>query len=989
MGPVGLVVGAREHTLAGIPAQLATMLCCAGDAWISLDELIDAVWADSRPASARSAIHVHLGTVRRWLTVAGPGPQIQRSTAGYRMGLGGVELDFRLMVDLLDLGHRELSSDPDEAAEILRYALSMPRGAMLELAGRPDAVAATRQRLDGCRLTGEEDLVEALLAIGSFPSAETVALRLVDECPFREIRWAQLMRTRYLDNRPGEALRTYGAARDLLIDELGTEPGPMLQNLERMVLMHDRDGLAFGLRPRSPATTVHGAHGPIVGRDMELRRCLEGLAPRRVVVVSGPPGVGKTRLAQEACRLAEATSAVVWVDLHAHADPMKALAFAIGAPPGSGLGHVCDLLAGLHAIVVLDNAEHVAQAVEDLVRQLVRALPGLRILITSRVRLSVSDIHLELRPLPIPASDESESDFEANPSVRLLHDALADLAPSTRLSRSEVVNLCQLTGGLPLALRLAAGELRALGTSARVDLAAMAVSGRLASMVRATLELRPVSRQHVFASLSVLACEFDAACGSAVSGMPIDDFLIVAVDLVDAGLVEMVPGPPASYRILPPLRDVVVGDSTDRPARKAAMGRLVDHVIVEARALGRGIRHGDATDDIEARTIGVIRLAHTVIPHLEATGDAERALELAGRLDAALYTLGWWTEKNELLDRALAIPGPASAVRARARALRGRAGVLSQFDLDHLTCAEQMATELGVPILAAYAAHLRSIALWWRGDCEASLDASRIALDLFTASGRTIEMLEARKFVGLALLTSGRIDDGFREQHEVLAGFEHLGIAFHVAHSLALLGHSHRHVGDDDAARVDFERALEVCRRIGNRGTIIHVHLGLGDIAADRGSCESARRHAADALDVITRSRLRTYEPWAWTLAMRTASASGDLERALGCAHHAIATLDFAPGGDAARFAFELADVALLVDDPRHAARLIGAAEHHTEPREMPLLSPHDQQRYDAVTAAATRALGDDVAHQIAAGRRCTIAEAAGDLLARPDDRVE
>jgi tetratricopeptide (TPR) repeat protein len=470
--------------------------------------------------------------------------------------------------------------------------------------------------------------------------------------------------------------------------------------------------------------------------------------------------------------------------------------------------------------------------------------------------------------------------------------------------------------------------------------------------------------------------------------MPVEEFITTIVQLVDAGLVDMVPGPPALYRILPPLRDVAVGDLIDERSRQQALHRLADYGIAEARAIGRGIRHGELVDDVEPRTIAMISVAHTAIGHLATTGDADRALELAGRLDAALYMLGWWTEKNQLLDRAIAIPGPPSAVRARALALRGRAGVLSQFDLGFLTEAEQMATALGDEMLAAYSGHLRGIALWWHAEYAASLAANWSAIERFSAAGRTIEELEARKFVGLALVQSGQIDDGLREQHHVLAGFERLGIAFHVAHSLALLGHSYRYVGDDDAAEVDLRASLDGCRLIGNRGTAIHVHLGLGDIAVDRGAPERAQRHATEAMTLITRSRLRTYEPWAWTLATRVAVLTGDIERAKGCGRKALSALEFAPGGDAARLAFELADVALHLDDPRRAARLIGVALRQTEPREMPLSSPLDEQRYGVITDMALTALGQDAAHHVTAGSRCTVAEAAGDLLQRPDERL-
>ena len=264
-------------------------------------------------------------------------------------------------------------------------------------------------------------------------------------------------------------------------------------------------------------------------------------------------------------------------------------------------------------------------------------------------------------------------------------------------------------------------------------------------------------------------------------------------------------------------------------------------------------------------------------------------------------------------------------------------------------------------------------------------DASRSAADRFLAADRRLEELEARKFIGLALLTSGSVESGLREQQEVLAGLEQLGIAFGIAHSLAFLGHCHRHLGDDAAGEVDLRESLGICNRIGNRGTAIHVHLGLGDLAADRGDHDGAQRHASDALTLIERSRLNTYEPWAWTLAMRTAFDAGDVERAQGCARHALDALKHAPGGDAGRLSLELAAMAVRLDDPVCAARLVGAAQRHTEPREMPLASLVDLHRHSDIVAQIERALGDQVAFHVAAGRRCRVDEAAGGLVQSPN----
>ena len=984
MGPVMLFSDGRERQAAGIPGGIVRLLCCSTDRWVSIDELVDAVWDGAPPPTARSAIHVHLGSVRRWL---GFGELVlEKSSAGYRLDLGDVEADWSLMFDLFRQAHILAASVPDEALYILRCALSLPRGPLVGPASGNAAIQSLSQRVESAQLAAQEDLVEALLRAGSYLAAEAEATRLVEQSPFRELRWVQLMRARYLDNRPHDALQAYKSARKLFVEELGSEPGPALQGLQRAVLMHDLGAIGPPRREARTFTSPPPTAGDLIGRESELARSVEALAAYSTVAITGPPGVGKTRLAGEICRrITDPTGSVAWVDLCEHDNPARALAVAIGAAPDSDESDLIRLLFGQRVLIVFDNAEHLVSAVEQVVVRLNRELPDSRIVVTSRLRPfssgSLPVLHLELQPLPAPTQGASDDSFEANASVELLRCSLHELAPAVSLSRDEVVSICELSGGLPLAIRLAAGRLRSVGADTRVSLIGKNVGATYAPMVMATLSLLPESRQPVYETLAILPGRFDVELGAALTGLSIEEFTPVIVDLVDCGLVDVVPGPPASYRILPPLRDAIAYGLLDAEFRRSALDRLVDHEISRAQALARKLREGVPGEDIEAAVVAEIGSVSLAMDHLIVVGDAERALELAGRLDPILYSIGWWTEKNRLLDQALALEGPPTVLRARALTMRARSGLLSQFDIRMLREAEVIANDLGADMLVAYASHLLGIGLWWRGEVKPSLTMSRSAVTSFRRAGRTLEELEARKFVGLALLTSGQHDAGIQVQQDVLAGFERLGIDFHVAHSLGYLGHSHRYLGDDIAAEVDLRNALEICRRIQNRGTAIHVHLGLGDIAADQGDSDTAIEHASDALGLISRSRLHAYEPWAWTLSMRSLEATGDIERALGCGQQALAALHFAPAGDQARLALEFAAIALRLEDSKSAARLVGAAEHRSGPREMPLPSAFDRQRHLEVIEQVERAVGIEGDRHIAQGRRCTVAEAAGRLL--------
>lgn len=177
LGPVALRVDGKEHPLSGMPARIVTLLALTPDRPLPLEALIDQSWAGRPPESGRAAIHVHLGAVRRWLAQHAPTSGIDQSTAGYRLALGDLHLDSTLMIDLAERGHSTVVDAPRDAIELLRSALALYRGPLSSPAWWPDAVDAASQRLERCRLGVEEDLVEALLVVGSFAAAEAMAVR--------------------------------------------------------------------------------------------------------------------------------------------------------------------------------------------------------------------------------------------------------------------------------------------------------------------------------------------------------------------------------------------------------------------------------------------------------------------------------------------------------------------------------------------------------------------------------------------------------------------------------------------------------------------------------------------------------------------------------------------------------------------------------------------------------------------------------------------
>ncbi|MFP5255178.1 MAG: BTAD domain-containing putative transcriptional regulator [Acidimicrobiia bacterium] len=932
--------------------------------------MAERLWGDDPPPSYRAALHVHLGTLRRTLTASGEGCAIVRADGGYVIRRDGWEVDADVALDLLAAARRQLEREPAACVRLAEAALGLWRGVPFAVEGDVVDVPSWHQ-LEAARRDAEELRVEGLLHLGDLARAESAALAYVEAEPLRENRWGQLLRARYHAGRTADALATYQEARRVLVETLGIEPGRDLKDLEAAALTHDLARLRLNDVTDEAVVGPPSVAGPLVGRDWELERVAAALANGHRVVLLGPPGVGKTRLAIEVARRL-GIEAVAWVDLR----DVRA-----GAP-----ARTCDGLVQWGrrhpgGLIVLDNAEMASLDAAATIRSLAAQSADVRVLATSRVPLD-AQVQVELvQPLEVPSPGSTDDEIEAAPAVQLLRAALDELAPMASLDAAAADQIVRRTGGLPLVLRLNAAAARALPVDALVDRSPSIAHDEIGQATMALLALLKEEVKEAFLDLCVLGGAVDVDLGARVTGMEPDRFLEAIPELVDHGLLQARPDELLPYSVLEPIREVVERrDEAERQRR--VMDRCADACIERARLANAT---GDTADrGLERQLAADLPRCWQALRHLASTGDAERALALVNRLEMPLYVLGWWTEKIELFDAALAIEGPPSAMRARAHAFRSRPGPMHQFDLAHAERAEAMATALGEPRLVAYARHMRSIGCWWLGRTSEAIDLAAEAARTFAAAGRLREWAEAEKFLGVALVLDGAAEEGLRIQQEVLAVVRReLGSSFHIAHNLAYLGHCQRLLGDDSAALADWSEARELCARVSNRGTAIHINIGLGEIAADRGQHGPALEHAGAAHELARASRAAGYEPWAWTLAMRAHALRGDLGSAVTCARRAMEGLAGAPPGEAVRLAAELARLAVGQGDLPTAARLLGVVAATPDRRELPFPSPREAERLRSTEEAVSAGLGWSVAEHLERGRRCSVAEAAGDLLAR------
>ena len=231
-------------------ALLALLLLHAGET-VSTDVAIDALWGERPPESAPASLHAYVSRLRRALGR----DRLLRNGHGYRLVVEPDELDLTRFEQLLASGRARLEQgDPEGAADTLRSALSLWHGPPLadftyEPFARPEI-----ERLEELHLDAIENRIDAELALGRDAQLVSELETLVRERPLRERLRGQLMLALYRSGRQADALEVYRRGRVALVDELGLEPSPELQQLERQILTHDPALRAPAARPTAGST---------------------------------------------------------------------------------------------------------------------------------------------------------------------------------------------------------------------------------------------------------------------------------------------------------------------------------------------------------------------------------------------------------------------------------------------------------------------------------------------------------------------------------------------------------------------------------------------------------------------------------------------------------------------------------------------------------------------------------------------------------------
>lgn len=481
--------GVRIHVRGPLLRSLLALLLLRTPESVSRDQLIDAMWAERLPKDPINALHLQIAKLRRLL--GDERGRLERVNGlGYRLLTYPGESDVDTFVQLSAESRNHLARHEwSQAGDAAQRALDLWRGPALADAGDHLIAATKRAWLDELRVVTFEYLAEARLAQGEQDVLIPVLPTLIAAHPLRESLRALFMRTLYLAGRQAEALEVFHQSRAALRESLGVDPSPTLRALYGAVLDQDTftvcappslyagAGLpaapgqavpggppARGPRARDPREPAPGNVWPqlttFLGRAREQSIVRDAVHGHRLVTVTGPGGVGKTATALRTAQpLGRYYPGGLWhVPLSrlpvgaATRDVIGALAGAFGL--SGRKDDVSGFLAGRRALLILDDCEHVADAVADTVESLARRCPDVSVLATSREPLGILDeVVVALGPLPPDTAVELFRTCAGRQAPgRVWEDA--DLSAAGRL--------CERLDNLPLAIELAAARTRML-----------------------------------------------------------------------------------------------------------------------------------------------------------------------------------------------------------------------------------------------------------------------------------------------------------------------------------------------------------------------------------------------------------------------------------------------------------------------------------------------------------------------------------------------
>ena len=919
LGPLEVTVEGRIIDL-GRPKQRAVLaaLLIHADHVVSLDALADVLWPGGVGPGSTGSLPVYIANLRRLLEPERPArtppERILTRAPGYLLRVEPGEYDAADFEALAAAGNRNLAQGrPRAARRALGEALSLWRGAALQEFPFADLEAG---RLEALRVAATEDRLEADLALGAHTSVVAELERLVQEHSLRERLVGLLMVALYRSGRQSEALRAYTAAREYLGRELGIEPGPELRRLEAEILAQSPaldwhappdDEPSATVRPEAEPAAVAPPE-PFVGRVAELAAMDEafaraGAASGGIVLVSGEPGIGKTRLVKEAATRAAPSGCLVawgrceegdgappfwpWIQViralldHADAEAVrtalgpaapdlaqlvpevKALAGEVAPPPPldpaaarhrlfvAVEGFLKRLSERHPIVVVLDDLQWADLPSLQLTVHLARRLPGLRGLVVATYR--------DVDPSPDERLSEILETIARQPNR--LNVSLGGLTEDEVAQFILQESAVESPPGVAAAVwARAAGNPFFVGELIRLLLAersltveaatATGVPWAVRQVVGRRLARLPAPTRELLTVAAVAGMEFDLRVVTTAAGLELDR----ALDLVDLAVAAG-----------------VVTEEPSAPERFQFSHALVQETLCEAGTrLRRARLHGlvaDALEQVAGTAAPATEVAYHLYESVAVTGPA-RAIAAAIRASASAQAALAYEMAEHQLQRALelVVTVPAGADRDR-----------HELDVqDNLAALLTLVKGVAVPETAAAWARATELCrklddrrrllpslwgllsyAWASGDMEGARTLGEHLLRLGDDSSEPVVTAAAHLGLGSVALCCGNLDDALQHLSAgkaladavpdgTLADVTYADLRVQVDSWLAMAHHLR---GAHGQGRVLADGALERARPLGNPFTLA---IGLAFAVFSRvlsGAAAEARQLSEELLE--------------------------------------------------------------------------------------------------------------------------------------------
>lgn len=761
------------------------------------EELMDALWGHLPNDQARGSLHVTINRLRRALSSVAEdraGEQYVVATAtGYQLAPGSW-VDVTALHQLLELV-RALPL-PERAPLLEQSAFHWT--ALPELSvDQPfsDWAVAVRERLRTDYVSLQILRADLLQTQGASQAALDLLVSLLESEPVLESVTRQAMLIAHNLGNQVLALSLFDRCRRALAEELGVTPMPETLALHTRIL-GPAELPAAAVQEELQPGNLPVPVSSFVGRTRELANLGEELRRARLITITGVGGAGKTRLALQAAAAQSFLDGVWFVELapvstgaHVGVAVLEALGLK-DQDQASPLDRLCAFLRNKQLLIVLDNCEHLTLACAELVRGLLRACPQVKVLATSREPLGVGGEHLfPIAGLRLPEPDADRQALDACESSHLFLErvrAVNPERPAADVSPAHIARICRRLDGLPLALELAAGRVRALTIE------------QIADRLDDRFHLLTSSSQTTESRHQSLLATIDWSYSQLSEP---EQILLRRLSVFAGGAT------------LPMVEAVCVGDGVEPSAVLDLLSHLVDRSLLLSNRHGAEIRY-TMLESIRAYATERLRQAD------EAVLLADRHLAYFAQMvvEGAPASLGagqgaWFDQLRAELDN----------IRAA------------------LTWSLTAASASEGLIMVTY--------LFWFWDARGHVREGReiTAKLLARPDAPATGPLWPRALVSAASLAFSQLDceATLRFGHQALTLIRHSDDSLYVVPCLFVLGWGYLRSGDSAEAERYFNEAIEVA---GFPALAYSAHQGLGILYADRGEFDRAEAALAEAL---------------------------------------------------------------------------------------------------------------------------------------------